>query len=72
MEASLSKHMNKLNKLSHKDQCAYIIKQLISVEPDDIFHLTFLKKLQIILTGLPNNLDYIIKKSNLRYEGGCN
>ena len=30
------------------------------------------KKLQIILTDLPNHLDYIIKKSNLRYEGSCN
>ena len=46
MGASLSKHINKLNKLSHKEQCAYITKKLIPVEPDDIFHLTFLKNLQ--------------------------
>ena len=71
MDASLSKHINKLNRLSHKDQCAYITKKLISMEPDDVFHLTFLKKLQITLTDLPNNLDYIIKKSNIGSEGGC-
>ena len=46
MGVSLSKHINKLNKLSHKEQCVYITKKLRFVEPDDIFHLTFLKKLQ--------------------------
>ena len=72
MKASLSKHINKPNKLSHKDQCAYITKKLASMKPDHIFHFTFFKKLQILLTDLPNNLDYIIKKSNIGYEGGCN
>ena len=42
------------------------------MEPDDISHLIFLKKLQIILTDLPITLDYLIKKSNIGYEGGCN
>ena len=72
METSLSKHINKLNKLSYKDQCEYIKKKISSIKPDDIVHLTFLKKLQIILTDLPNNLDYLIKKSHIGYEGGLN
>ena len=55
-----SKHITKLNRLSYKDQCAHIAKKLISMEPDDISHLTFLKKLQIILTDLPNTLDDVI------------
>ena len=72
METSLSKHITELNKLPYKDQCAYIPKKLLSMEPDDISHLTFLKKLQIILIDLPNTLDDVIKKSNIGYEGGCN
>ena len=47
-------------------------KKLISMEPDDIPHFIFLKKTQIILTDLPNTLNYLIKKSNIGYEGGCN
>ena len=35
MESSLSKHITELNKLSYKDQCVYIAKNLISMEPDD-------------------------------------
>ena len=53
MESSLSKHITELNKLSYKDQCAYIAKRLISMEPDDITHPTFFKKLQIILIDIP-------------------
>ena len=41
METSLSKHITELNKLSYKDQYAYISIKLISMEPDDISHLTF-------------------------------
>ena len=29
------------------------------------------KKVTKVLTDLPNNLDYIIKKSNIGSEGGC-
>ena len=72
METSLSKHIIELNKLSYRDQCAYITIKLIFMEPDDISHLTFFKKLQIILTDLPNTLDDVIKKSNIGYGGGCN
>ena len=43
MESSLSKHITELNKLSYKNQCVCIAKKLISMEPDDISHLTFLK-----------------------------
>ena len=41
MESSLSKHITELNKLLCKDQCVYIANKLISMEPDDITHLTF-------------------------------
>ena len=51
--------------------CVYS-KKLISMEPDDIIHLTFLKKLQIILTDLPTIFNDFIKYSNIGDEGGCN
>ena len=44
MESLQSKHITELNKLSYKDQCVYIEKKLISIEADDIAHLTFFKK----------------------------
>ena len=71
MESSLSKHITELNKLSYKNQCAYIAKKLISTKPDDITHLTFFKKLQIILTDLPYTINDFIKDSNIGDEGGC-
>ena len=43
MDASLSNYITELNKLSYKDQGAYITKKLISMQPDDITHLYFLK-----------------------------
>ena len=72
MELSLSKHITQLNKLSYKEQCVYIAKKLISMEPDDISHLTFLKKLQIILIDLPDTFNDFIKDSSIGDEGGCN
>ena len=72
MESSLSKHITELNKLSYKDQCVYIAKELISMEPDDIVYLTFFKKLQIILTGLPDPFNDFIKDSSIGNEGECN
>ena len=72
MESSLSKHITELNKLSYKDQCAYIAKRLISMEPDDITHPTFFKKLQIILIDIPDIFNDIIKDLNIEDEGGCN
>ena len=42
------------------------------MEPDDIAHLTFLKKLQIILIDLPYTFNDFIKDSSIRDEGGCN
>ena len=72
MDSSLSKHITELNKLSYKDQCVYIAKKLISMEPDDIAHLTFLKKLQIILIDLPDTFNDFIKDSSIGDEGGCN
>ena len=61
MESSLSKHITELNKLSYTEKCVYIAKKLISVEPDDISHLKFLKKLQIILIDLPDTFNDFIK-----------
>ena len=49
MDTSLSNYITELNKLSYKDQCAYITKKLISMQPDDLTHFTFFKKLQIML-----------------------
>ena len=72
MESSLSKHITELNTLSYKDQCVYIAKKLISMEPDDIAHLTLFKKLQIILTDLPTTFHDFIKDSSIGDEGGCN
>ena len=42
------------------------------MEPDDIAHLTFFKKLQIILTDLPDTFNDFIKDSSIGDEGGCN
>ena len=64
MESSLSKHITELNKLSYKNQRAYIAKKLISTKPNDITHLTFLTKLQINFTDF-------IKDSNIGDEKGC-
>ena len=72
MESSLSKHISDLNKLSYKDQCVYITNKLISMEPDDITHRTFFKKLQIILTDLISTFNDFIKDSSIGDEGGCN
>ena len=72
MDLSLSKHISELKKLSYKDQCVYIAKKLISVEPDDITHLTFFKKPQIILADLPTTFNDFIKDSSIGDEGGCN
>ena len=72
MESSLSKHITELNKLSYTEKCVYIAKKLISVEPDDISHLTFFKKLQIILIDLPDTFNDFIKDWSIGDEGGCN
>ena len=72
MESSLSKNITELNKLSYKDQCVYIAKKLISMEPDDIWHLIFLKIFQIILIDVPDTFNNFIKDSRIDDEGGCN
>ena len=54
MEQSLGNHIKQLNTLQYKDQCIYIAKRLVSMEPSDIKHLTFLKKIQIIFTDFPH------------------
>ena len=64
MELSLSKHITQLNKRSYKEQCVYIAKKLISMEPDDISHLTFFKKVAWF--------NDFIKDSSIGDEGGCN
>ena len=72
MESPLSKHISELNNLSYKDQCMYTTKKRISMEPDDITHHTFFKKLQIILSDLTSTFNDFIKDSNIGDEGGCN
>ena len=72
METSLSKHIVELNKLSDNEQCMYIAKKLISMNPDDITHLTFFKELQIIIIDIPDTFSDFIKDSSIGDEGGCN
>ena len=69
MDVSLSNHIKDLNDLSYKDKYEYIVKKLISTEPDDISHLTFLKKLQITLIDLPNSINNFIKDLSIGSEG---
>ena len=70
MDTSLTNHIKDLNKLSYKDQCAYIAKKLISMRPDDITHLSFLKKLQVMLTNLPDAFNDFVKVLS-NSEGGA-
>ena len=72
MVSSLSKHIKELNMLSYKDQRKYIINKLICMEPDDIAHHTFFKKLQIILINLLSTFNDFIRKSSIGDEGVCN
>ena len=55
-----------------RSMCVYSKKKLISIEVDDIAHLTFFKKLQIRLTDLPDTFNDFIKDSSIGGEGGCN
>ena len=61
MDTPLSNYITELYKLSYKDQCAYITKKLISMQPDDITYSTFFKKLQIMLINLPDTFNDFIK-----------
>ena len=73
MDTSLSNYITELNKLSYKDQCAYISKKkLISMRPDDITHFTFFKKLQIMLINLPDAFNDSIKNLSIRDKAACN
>ena len=72
MDTSLSNYITELNKLSYKDQCAYITKKLISMQPDDITHFTFLKKLQIMFINLPDAFNDFIKFFSTSDNGAFN
>ena len=72
MDTSLTNHIKELNKLSYKDQCAYIAKKLISMRPDDITHFTFLKKLQVMLINLPDAFNDFIKVLSNSDKGAFN
>ena len=72
MDASLTNHIKELNKLTYKDQCAYIAKKLISIRPDDITHFTFLKKLHVMLINLPDAFNDFIKVLSNSDEGAFN
>ena len=43
----------------------YIVRRLISTEPNAIAYLTFFKKLQIILIDSPHTFNDIIKDSSI-------
>ena len=72
MDASVTNHIKELNKLTYKDQCAYIAKKLISMRPDDITRFTFLKKLQVMLINLPDGFNDFIKVLSNSDEGAFN
>ena len=72
MDISLTNHIKELNKLTYKDQCAYIAKKLISMRPDDITHFTFLKKLQAMLINLPDAFNDFIKVLSNSGKGAFN
>ena len=72
MDASLSNYVTELNKLSYKDQGAYITKKLISMERDDITHFTFFKKFQIMLINLPDAFKDFIKVLSTSDKGAFN
>ena len=65
MDVPLTKYVTKLNKLSYKDQCMYITKKLLSMEPDDITYYIFFKKLQMMLIDLPDIFNDFIKKISI-------
>ena len=72
MDQSLSDHIKQLNTQQYKNQCRYIAKKLISMEPNDIKYLTFLRKLQIIFTGLPYIAFASMKDLEIESEKSCN
>ena len=61
MDVPLTKYVRKLNKLSYNDQCMYITKKLLSMEPDGVTYI-FFKKLQMMLIDLPDIFNDFIKK----------
>ena len=65
MDIPLTKYVTKLNKLSYKDQCMYITKKLLSMEPDDISYYTFFKKLQMMVIDLPGIFNDFIKNTSV-------
>ena len=72
MDVPLTKYVTKPNKLSYKDQCAYITKKVISMKPDDIIYYIFFKKLQIMLIDLPGIFNDFIKKISIGDIGTYN
>ena len=66
MDASLSDHITKLNKLSYKNQRVYIAKELSHLYT--YTHFIVLKKLQIILADLPDTLNDFIKNLSIGNE----
>ena len=65
MDVPLTNYVTKLNKLSYKDQCMYINKKLLSMEPDDISYHTFFKKLQMMVIDLPGIFNDFIKNISI-------
>ena len=64
MDVPLTKYARKLNKLSYNDQCMYITKKLLSMEPDGVTYI-FFKKLQMMLIDLPDIFNDFIKKISI-------
>ena len=62
----ITQYIIDVNTLNYNEQCKYIKKKLLSSIIDDIQHIMFFKKLQIILQKLPHYLKDIEIKINER------
>ena len=72
MDVPLTKYVTKLNKLSYKNQCMYITKKLLCMEPDDVAYYIFFKKLQMMLIDLPGIFNDFIKNISIGDIGRYN
>ena len=72
MDVPLTKDVIKLNKLPYKDECMYITKKLLSMEPDGVAYYIFFKKLQMMLIDLPGISNDFIKKISIGDRGTYN
>ena len=59
-----SKYILQIRCLNHKDLSEYLKNKLLSIDPEDITHIVFFKKLYVILLNLPCYLTELNMKIN--------